>query len=160
MAVDSHLLQIQSAKGLDGVLPQPRARPGTVTHSALPGGSSGPPMPLFLTSCTQEHISLSAPYPAHAPDSDALSRQTSCSRGATECLYTSKVRPAGERPQPSIAVTFLEDASKKRQKASPPIPAQSRDCLVQRNHVSTGHAALLSWYLKVRLALLVPCAHL
>ena len=117
--------------------------PGTVTHSALPGGSSGPPMPLFLTSCAQEQFPLSSPNLAHAPDSDALSRRTLCSRGATEGLYTSKVRPAGERPQPSIAVTFLEDASKKRQKASPPIPAQVRDCLSQSDYVSTGRAALI-----------------
>ena len=73
------------------------------------------------------------------------SRQQRCDRVSAH-LQSQACRRA---PAPSIAVTFLEDASKKRQKASPPIPAQSRDCVVQRNYVSTGHAALLSWYLKV-----------
>ena len=86
--------------------------PGTVTHSALPGGSSGPPMPLFLTSCAQLHSSLSSPTLAHAPESDVLRRNTSkYAAEVLRSLFTSRVRPAGERPQPSMAVTFLEDAS-------------------------------------------------
>ena len=35
---------------------------------------------------------------------------------------TSMVSPAGERPQPSMAVTSRVAALKNRQKASPPIP--------------------------------------
>lgn len=30
--------------------------PGTVTQRALPGGSSGPPMPRFLTSCSRMRL--------------------------------------------------------------------------------------------------------
>ena len=33
------------------------------------------------------------------------------------------VRPAGDRPHPSMAVTSFVRASKNRQKASPPMPA-------------------------------------
>ena len=55
--------------------------PGTVTHSALPGGSSGPPMPLLLTSCSQSAPLCHPQTWIRLPWADTFpSMQQSCNR--------------------------------------------------------------------------------
>ena len=92
--------------------------PGTVTHRALPAGSSGPQMPRLLTSCTcilytaaaalcAVPASLSVPTLFFPVAKDVRNPCVMEEQG----ILTSRVSPAGERPQPIMAVTLLKDAS-------------------------------------------------